>query len=425
MSSLPDKLTLVCTSTEATTTSKNNSNKFHKWEKQPDGSYLHTYGRVGDPGVSHTVSAPKMQAKMKEALRSGYKEVAIAGSEPVTSNTPKSSATAKTAVEEIAKGDPTITKLVEFLSAQNVHNISQSTTLKYDAVSGLFSTPLGIVSQDSIDDAREVLAQAQKIVDDTRWASTVNEKNRNKIAADYMMLIPTDIGRDRPTFERVFPDLDAVQKQNDILESLEGSLAMAAKQVVSKKAKAAPAPRVWDITVRKIDDKTEIERIRAKFRKSHESGRSNFDVRNVYDVSINHMKKAFDTVGKKIGGIEEMWHGTSVGNVLSIFAKGLIIPSQCSNGRNFGNGVYASRQSHKSLQYAGTFRSATRSSCYMFLVDVAMGKNFVPKSRVQNPPFGFDSMDVVPGSAGGWPHHEAIVYKTAQTNVVRLIEFAA
>lgn len=422
-SALPDKLTLVCTSTEATTTSKNNSNKFHKWEKQPNGDYLHTYGRVGDPGVSHTVSASKMQAKMKDALRNGYKEVNIAGSEPVTS-APKSSATAKTAVEEIAKGDPVITKLVEFLSAQNVHNISQSTTLKYDAASGLFSTPLGIVSQDSIDEAREVLARAQKIVDDKHWASTVNEKNKNAIAADFMMLIPTDIGRDRPTFDRMFPDLDAIQKQNDILESLEGSLAMAAKQVVSKKTKVV-TPRVWDITLRKMDDKAEIERIRTKFRKTHESGRSHFDVRNVYDVTINHMKKSFDAVGRKLGNIEEMWHGTSVGNVLSIFAKGLIIPSQCSNGRNFGNGVYASRQSHKSLQYAGTFRSATRSSCYMFLVEVAMGKNFIPKSHVRNPPAGYDSMDVVPGSAGGWPHHEAIVYKTAQTNVVRLIEFAA
>jgi len=420
---LPDKLTLVCTSTEATTTSKNNSNKFHKWEKLPNGNYTHTYGRVGDPGVSHEVAPAKMQAKMKDALRNGYKEVNIAGSEPVTSSAPKGSATAKTAVEEIAKGDPVITKLVEFLSAQNVHNISQSTTLKYDAVSGLFSTPLGIVSQDSIDEARTLLATAQEQVvraEKQGWGFV-----DNKVATDYLMLIPTDIGRDRPTFQRIFPDLDAVQKQNDILESLEGSLTMAAKQVVSKKAKAAPAPRVWDITVKKIDDKTEIERIRTKFRKTHEYGQPRFDVRNVYDVSINHMKKAFDSVGKKIGGIEEMWHGTSVGNVLSIFAKGLIIPSQYSNGRNFGNGVYASRQSHKSLQYAGTFRSATRSSCYMFLVEVAMGKNFIPKSRVQNPPAGYDSMDVIPGSAGGWPHHEAIVYKTAQTNVVRLIEFAA
>jgi len=415
---MPDKVVIVCVSTEATSTSKNNSNKFHKWEKQADGQFLHSYGRVGDPGVTHLVSESKARAKLKSALKDGYKEVAIAGAEPAQPQT-KGAATAKTAVDEIAKGDPTIAKLVTFLSEQNVHNISSATTLKYDKVSGLFSTPLGIVSQDSIDEARERLAEIQHVL---TAPGMVVEADVNKLAAAYMMLIPTDIGRDRPTFNRMFPNLDAVQKQNDILESLEGSLEMAAKPVKSKKA--PKAPRVWDIDIKKMLDTTEIERIRTKFKKTYEYGRPDMDVRNVYDVTINHMKKAFDKEGKKIGNVEEMWHGTSVGNVLSIFAKGLIIPAHCSNGRNFGNGVYASRQSHKSMSYAGQFRSSVRRSCYMFLVEVAMGKGFIPKSRVQSPPAGYDSVDVVPGAAG-FSAHEAIVYKTSQTNVVRLIEFAA
>lgn len=414
---MPDKVVLVCVSTEATSTSKNNSNKFHKWEKQQNGDFLHSYGRVGDPGVSHTVSESKAAAKMRSALKDGYKEVAIAGAEPVTPQA-KGTTTAKTAVDEIAKGDPVIAKLVSFLSEQNVHNIAQSTTLKYDKVSGLFSTPLGIVTQDSIDIARERLAEIQDLYNG-KWG---NETRRNEVTAAYMMLIPTDIGRDRPTYTRMFPDLDAIQKQNDILESLEGSLEMAAKPVKSKKAPAAP--RVWDIDLAKCADTKEIERIRTKFRKTHESGRSDFDVRNVYNVTIKHMAKAFTAQGTKIGNVEEMWHGTSVGNVLSIFAKGLIIPAHCSNGRNFGNGVYASRQSHKSLSYAGTFRSSVRRSCYMFLVNVAMGKNYVPKSRVSIAPTGYDSVDVVPGAAG-FSSHEAIVYKTSQTNVVRLVEFSA
>jgi hypothetical protein len=176
---MPDKVVLVCTSTEATSTSKNNSNKFHKWEKHPSGDYTHTYGRVGDPGVSHTVSASKAAAKMREALRSGYKEVAIAGAEPVMPAA-KGSATAKTAVEEIAKGDPTITRLVEFLSKQNVHNIANSTTLKYDEKSGLFSTPLGIVTQDSIDEARERLADVQS---ELTCSNISDDKDLNKLAA--------------------------------------------------------------------------------------------------------------------------------------------------------------------------------------------------------------------------------------------------
>src|SRR5271170_1020022 len=346
----PDKVVLVCTSTEATTTSKNNSNKFHEWVKLPNGNYTHRYGRVGDPGVSHEVDASKMQSKMRDALRNGYKEVALVDSQTPSAPAARGGAAAKTAVEEIAQGDPIITKLVNFLSEQNVHNISTSTTLKYDAASGLFSTPLGIVTQDSIDEARKCLAAAQGLVNFPGIVQT----QANGVAAAYMMLIPTDIGRDRPTFERLFPDLDAIGKQNDILESLEGSLAMAAKQIPSKTK--VQAPRVWDIKLTKMSDDKEIKRISTKFETTGNYSVRGFKVRNVYDLTINHMAKAFALAKHQLGNVEEMWHGTCVGNILSIFAKGLIIPSQHSNGRRFGNGVYASRESGKSMGYAGKFQ---------------------------------------------------------------------
>ncbi|MGG2383099.1 hypothetical protein, partial [Salmonella enterica] len=59
--------------------------------------------------------------------------------------------------------------------------------------------------------------------------------------------------------------------------------------------------------------------------------------------------------GKKVGNIKELWHGTRVGNVLSIMKGGFVIPpSNASHvtGRMFGNGVYFSDQSTKSLNYA-------------------------------------------------------------------------
>src|SRR4029077_1216563 len=118
---------------------------------------------------------------------------------------------AKTAIEEIAKGDPVIAKLVTFLSEQNVHNIVQSTTLTYDAVTGLFSTPLGVVTQASIDRARQHLAEAQSILEAKEGGDPSVFEADNHLATSYLMLIPTDIGRDRPSFHRVFPDLAAVR----------------------------------------------------------------------------------------------------------------------------------------------------------------------------------------------------------------------
>jgi poly [ADP-ribose] polymerase len=424
----PDKVVIVCSSTEATSTSKNNSNKFHKWEKLPSGEYTHTYGRVGDPGVSHTVSEAKARAKMKSALKDGYKQVNLVDAPAAavkTGNGPKTNVTQQ-AADEIAKGDPVITKLVTYLAEKNVHNISQATTLKYNADTGLFSTPLGIVTQDSITQARTLLAKIESVV---TKAAVAGKAGSDKLATEYMMLIPTDIGRDRPTFERLFPDAKAVFAQNDILDSLEGSLTMALKPAVKTDTKE-PVKRTWNLSLKAVDDKKEIERIRKKFKATlnmqHECARAGLDVKSVYELSIDHMAKAFEAEGRKLGNIEEMWHGTSVGNVLSIFAKGLIIPEQYSNGRLFGNGVYASRQSTKSLNYAyGYWGGGARDkNCFMFLVEVALGKAYVPTSRMSRPPAGYDSLDVQPGSCGVM-NHEAIVYKTSQTNVVRLIEFSA
>lgn len=417
---MADKVVLVCSSTERTSTSVNgNSNKFHRWERQPDSSFLHTYGRVGTPGVSHTVPESKALAKMKSALKDGYRQVDVLGSSPATAASGSKIDVAKRAVDEIAAGDTEIEGLIRYLAAKNVHNITGSTTLKYDESTGLFSTPLGIVSHSTISQARSILASIQTMVAGDRTPD-------DHLVTDYLMLIPTDIGRQRPTFSTVFPTLTEVQRQNDILDSLSGSLTMALQ---STDKTPTSIDRMWNVKIKRETSSKEIKRIEKKFSStyntSHSCSRAGLRIKNVYSLRVESVADAFEKQAPAIGNIEEMWHGTSAGNVLSIFAKGLIIPPSCSNGRMFGNGVYASRQSTKSLNYSYGYWSGTKDpNCFMFLVDVAMGNAHKPTRQITYLPAGYDSLDIAPGTCGV-SNHEAIVFKTWQTNLVRLVEFTS
>lgn len=412
------KVVIVCASVEATSTSKTgNSNKFHQWERQSDGGWKHTYGRVGAAGVSAIVPESKARAKFREAMGKGYVLVDVANTDGVEVKAGNENLK-EAAEEQIAKGDPKIKALVHYLAERNVHNITSSTTMKYNAVTGLFSTPLGVVTRDTIAKARALLAQAQALIE--------AKKEDDKVATQYLMLIPQDIGRDRPTFERVFPDLDAIQKQSDILDSLSASLDMV-DQAKSSSQPVVEKQKVFDLTLALIEDKKEIERIR-KFYKdtlNRTHAAAVLDVDEVYTVHITQMKANFEKDGKTVGGIRELWHGTSVGNVLSILQKGLIIPTSASNGRMFGNGIYFSDISTKSLNYAYGYwgGNARDNQCFMFLAEVAMGKPYTPPGPCSSIPKGYDSCFAAAGKSSV-QNNEMIVYRLGQANITHLVRFA-
>jgi poly [ADP-ribose] polymerase len=140
------------------------------------------------------------------------------------------------------------------------------------------------------------------------------------------------------------------------------------------------------------------------------------------------MQEGWKKSGQKVGNVVELWHGTKASNLLSILKCGLIIPpsnaSFCT-GRMFGNGIYFSDQSTKSLNYAyGYWSGRTDNNCFMFLADVAMGKHYVPKSAGEHlPKPGYDSTYAKAG-VSGVINNEMIVYKTYQVNLRFLVEFA-
>jgi poly [ADP-ribose] polymerase len=92
----------------------------------------------------------------------------------------------------------------------------------------------------------------------------------------------------------------------------------------------------------------------------------------------------------------------------------------------FGNGVYFSDQSTKSLNYAAGYwdGKASDERCYMFLADVAMGRPWHPDRTGASvkPPAGYDSV-YARGGKDRVLNNEMIVYRTSQVNLKHLVEF--
>jgi len=428
---------------------ENNNNKFWYIFEHDDCSVLTEWGRVGKTSQSKTKTfGSQGQAtsffdkKCGEKERSGrngeiaYRKLNVVSD--VGGNTTKTSPRtiaqselAGVAVKQISGdlGSKQTADLIRYLAKVNQHNILSTTTMTYNNATGLFSTPCGIVTQNTLDEANDLLVE---ISDHVAKNDFENKTIRQK-TGDYLMLVPQEVGR-KLDVRVLFPDLSAIQQQKALLDSLQASLdtVLSGKVDITKKAKEAkPQEQVFSVKLNLVSDSNIIDRIKKKYQKTLHSNHacSHLKVKEVFSVEIASMKAAFE-IGKKVGNVHEYWHGTRAFNLLSILKSGLIIPSaNASNvtGRMFGPGVYFSSESTKSLNYSfGYWGGGSRdSNCFMLLADVAMGKYYVPKGGWGSnyPVAGYDST-WAKAHESGVQNHEMIIYKLNQCNLTYLIEFA-
>jgi poly [ADP-ribose] polymerase len=412
-----------------------NNNKWWNIEVYDDGSVISRWGRVGEIGQSQTKrfgcvgAADRFYAsKCREKEGKGYQPLrTVEASGSVSLQTSSNHNLAEIAARQIETSSPTTLQLVTYLTQANIHNILSSTTMQYDTSRGTFSTPLGIVDRSALHQARGLLTTigdyvARQELDNPALTPHLNQ---------YLMLIPQDIGRGRPSARTLYPTLDAVQRQNDILDALDASLqaVLSAPKAVGDEP-AAEEPKLFEVRLADVTDGNAIDRIKRKYRETQKAihGSSVLDVKRVYSVELGSMNRAFDTDGAKLDNIWELWHGSKKGNLLSIMAKGFVIPPQNSahcTGRMFGNGVYFSDQSTKSLNYAwGYWDGRQDDNCFMFVANVAMGKYYTPPHSMGSlPKPGYEST-YAEGGKSGVANNEMIVYRTSQIQPMFLVEFS-
>lgn len=455
---------LVCVDTRE----GRNNNKYWYCKVLSDGTMYREWGRIEDvdepdgkkeESFSSSDMAIREAEKKYKAKKRGKKKDGVIISQYVDANIIDDGPVTKTssagsnnqdlqalAAAQIAAGDKTIEALVASLADANVHTITATTTMAYNKDTGLFSTPIGVVGQENIDKARKKLASLAKMVAEDQS----HYKRAGELLDQYLMLVPQSFGRStRPTVQLLLPDENAVSKQNDLLDALQGSIDILKSGKNKPKAKQkTKQEKVWEVTLRLVKDSKTINQIKALYGSTRKSMHvsSRLDVKRVFEFDHKQMSKRFDKYGKKIGNIKQLWHGTSMGNLLSIMAKGLIIPAETSSyvtGRMFGNGLYFSDQSTKSLNYAYGYWSGRYSNrCYMLVLDVAMGKEYVPNSRHDKVPGGghvhslnkaypgYDSTFARGSSCvgrgesdSGVLNNEMIVYETYQCAPRFLVEF--
>jgi len=407
-----------------------NNNKFWNIEERSDHSCSLHWGRVGSVGQTQVKSFASpldaswfFDARCREKESKGYQRLKVLSGSGVLVSAAPAREVAAIAAEQIETDSPQTLDLVKRLAEANVHNILSSTQLVYDTSRGTFSTPLGIITDDAIAEARSILGEMAAHV----ARQTFADPDYTRLLNSYLRLVPQKVSRKLDP-AALYPDLDAIRKQGEILDSLEASLHL----VVDKPCGAAPAPvlRLFEARLRRVDDTKLIARVRKFYRRTRQLIHlcHQLDVKVVYEVEIKAMKEAFEAHGRKVGNVMMLWHGTRVSNLLSILRSGFVIPPanapHCT-GRMFGNGVYFSDQSTKSLNYSfGYWGGTHEQNCFMLLNEVAMGKYYVPETWNQALPKPGHDSTFAKANQCGIVNNEMIVYDTRQINPKYLVEFS-
>lgn len=412
--------------------STDNNNKFWNIVAFENGKIEREWGRVSKTPRSkkEVVNSPENYAKnlFNKKMKDGYREVDTIENQKITNN---GNDLKETALTQLTKNKTKeVKELIENLVDSNIHNILKSTTLKYDKNSGLFSTPLGIIGEKSIRNARIKLDKISKKINcksfDLEWVS---------LCEDYLMIVPHEVGS-KIKLENIFGNADHIQKELAILKGLETSIEMAQNQSQIGEVEKEQE-KIFDVDINIVTDDKIIDYVKNKFNRnvSRNHPSSHLKVNRVFELNIKNMTNKFSIIEDEVGNNRKLWHGTRVGNLLSILHKGMIIPPQNSGivtGRMFGNGLYFSDVSTKALNYSyGAWNksglSKNNNYYYALICNVLLGKEFqADKTHFQDSSYypirGYDSTVAKSGTLN-LINNEMIVYKTEQVSPKYLVEF--
>lgn len=396
---------------------------YKQWRGELDdsGNVTSYYGAVGaTEQVKRYGCMGKsfLDKKVKEKIRKGYEHVKTLDS--AMQNTPKAIAgrsLAEIALAQIRFASPTTKSLITRLADSNVHKITSSANIVFNKDSGLFQTPLGVVTPEAISEARQLLSFFDA-------ANKVDAKYKKNIDG-YLRLIPRNKGY-RMTYEGIFPDKNAIQKENDLLDALENSVELVTKPKAdsSNKATEAPIERVFDLEMDMLADNNARDKVIDWFARTNKAmhNYTNRRIGDIYAVDIKEYNRDFDDA---IGNIVEVFHGSSQANILSILKSGLM-PSPPATaaiaGKMFGAGTYGSTTASKALGYTlGRWGQSSGDSGWLFVCDFAMGNAFYPTGSLSQIPSGFDSCWALPAKTR-LLNDELIVYKSKQIRIKYLLE---
>lgn len=224
--------------------------------------------------------------------------------------------------------------------------------------------------------------------------------------------------RERGWIEHIYSQPDDITRQEQLLDSLQATI-----QSIST---TPCAEKVFDLELTKLPAGDSFNRIKKLYESTRQSMHQAYRLEpvNAYAVHMRFMRERYNKC--TVCNPMELWHGTPVGNLLSILKSGLIIPQHAAHGRLFGNGIYTSDQSTKALNYAAGYWSGNYNRrCFMFLANVKMGRSYTPSGHMNTstPPAGYDSV-FAKAHQSGVLNNEMVVYRLEQLDLTHLVEFS-
>lgn len=404
----------------------NNNNKFYNLEIVKDGKgqlYLYTvYGRVGASGAKEYRVCDSQSQAEKEALsiiksktKKGYVEVKLAKAD-VGSAVGQAKVDTSVSVESLKKAGVTIKEEPQAVS--KLHAEVQDLVRTWFGVTQEFvelnldtkKCPLGQLSLDQIDTAKQILDEARKQV----HAKKPDVKELNTLTSKYYSNIPHVLPH-RIDADMLRFDADTkIDKALDILDVFADAKNVQA--VISKKTAVDSQYATLNADLEFVDPASDtwkwIDMMVHETRAHNHSGLGKLKVHKIFQLRRNGEEKHFienaQRIAKECGkfapsetyaklvknrpdvpsaladlykhaNIAPGWHGTRRANMVGITTKGLLIrPSGVAHaGSMYGDGIYWATNSTKSINYCDVrgsyWAQGSNKTAYLFLGDVAYG----------------------------------------------------
>lgn len=385
---------------------KNNNNKFYEMILDEE-VLIKRYGRVGTEGqiIKKTYGSPQTALREYEKTLNlktskGYLEI------KTVDTTDNHGLEVKQEKEEIPsdeKVDEKILSFIGYLTKETENFVSKS-----------IKTPLGALTKSQVENGKRILEKLSMAIVDK------DDNLIEDLSDEFYRHIPYIFGYGRGSRTELF-----INNSEKLIDRKELLNAMETLVVTQKINNVFGKYKDLNINLKPLSNRTKIfkELIENAKKTTVHNSYSDFKVNNIYEIKSMNGSDEFNPykVDTKL-----LYHGTKTENLLSIMKNGLKTSPPKSayvTGKMFGNGIYFADMFSKSLQYLDNFGKMKMDKYFMFVCEVATGKEkelTSSNSSLVKAPTGYNSVKGCKGS--NLRFNEYIVYNNNQVKLKYILE---
>ncbi|XP_045386043.1 protein mono-ADP-ribosyltransferase PARP3 isoform X1 [Lemur catta] len=253
--------------------------------------------------------------------------------------------------------------------------------------------PLGKLSKQQIARGFKALEALEEALKDP----TGSGQSLEELSSHFYTVIPHNFGRDRPPLINSPEILQAKKDMLLVLADIELAQALQAASEEERIVEEEPHPLDRDYQLLKcqlqlLDSGAPEYKVIQTYLEQTGSSHRRPTLQHVWKVNREGEGDRFQD-HSKLGNRRLLWHGTNVAMVAAILTSGLRIMPH--SGGRVGKGIYFASENSKSAGYVTGMLCGAHHVGYMFLGEVALGKEHhitMDEPNLICPPPGFDSV---------------------------------